>query len=124
MKRLLMVICCLILFIGCASVPVNAPTDCEKSVIYTKNKIYIDFGMSIAVTGVRSLSIAKPEYYALAHLAAIQAAALIRSKPVSLKDMMDNKLIDFYTPLLALIPMDHILCQADRDYIADHLLMI
>jgi hypothetical protein len=123
MKKSIVILACLMVF-GCVTTKVNnnvVPDGCKITVEMKKTT---DIVLPIAVTGIKSMALVKPDYYALAHLAAIQMAALLRSQPVSLKDLTSNKLLDFYTPLLGLLPMDQVLCKEDREYLANYLLMI
>ena len=80
--------------------------------------------MQAAVIGVHVLALKEPGMYQMAHDAAQAAAALLKSQPVSLAALTDNSLVVLLTPLLGLIPMDEILSQCDRDYLAGYLLQV
>jgi hypothetical protein len=122
MKKLIILIS-MFAFIGCATTTTKPPVGCEDSKIYA-NKQVIDTALTIAVTGIHAMAIVQPQYYTMAHEAAQKAAALLQSKPISLDGLIDNKLMDFFIPLLGLIPINSILSECDRTYLANNLLRI
>lgn len=112
-----------ILSFGCQSVVSNPPAGCENSKIYA-NKATIDLVLSVVVAGACALANTNPAYYRMAHESAQAAASLLRQQPISLSGLTDNLLINILSPLLGLIPVDQILSQCDRNYLADYLEMI
>jgi hypothetical protein len=109
--------------VRCSSTPTTPTAGCENSVLY-KHKNVLDVALPAAVIGLHVMQAYQPQYYVLAHAAAQQAAALLASKPVSLQEMTNDKIIILLTPLLGLIPVDQILDKCDRDYLIAYLLMV
>jgi hypothetical protein len=123
MKKLIGIICIVILsgFIGCATV--TPPAGCENSYIF-KNKPTFDIIMSVAITGVHVLASTNPAQYKLAHESAQAAAALLLKEPVSLSGLTDNLIINIMSPLLGLIPVDQVLSECDRKELSKWFLMV
>ena len=121
----LQLLCCFLLLMvtSCATIRTPIPVGCGQSYIYA-NKGVLDVVMSVVVQGVHALVIVNPTYYQRAHESAQVAAALLRQQPISLSKLTDSQIVNILSPLFGLIPIDAILDQCDRDYLADYLLMM
>lgn len=111
------------LLIGCTTVKTNSTVAEENCFIYN-NQTVCNLVMWAIVAGSKVLAAERPDYYILVQKSAQVTASLLKSKPVSLKSLTDDKIINLLSPLLSMIPDDAVLCEWDRNYIADHLLMI
>ncbi len=114
------------LAIGCLTtmaVQQPAPTGCEASLIY-KNKVVIDTVLTVAIAAVHVAAAERPAWYGLVHAAAVEAAALLKKQPVTLMDITKNPYLNVLAPLLGLLPVDQVLSECDRLYLAAYLLQL
>ena len=128
MKLKILATCLLAVFltVGCqttGTVQQPPPAGCETSLIY-KNKVVIDTVLTVAIMAVHVAAAERPAWYTLTSAAAKEAAALLKKQSVTLMEITQNPYLNVLTPLLGLLPMDQLLSECDRNYLAAMLLQV
>jgi hypothetical protein len=123
MKLIAACIISVFLAIGCATtgaVQQPPPAGCEGSWLW-EHQTEANLLLWSGVAAMHVMSQEQPAYYTLASSAAKQAANLLRSKPVTLAEFSMNNYLKAFAPLVALIPVDRVLCPFERELLASWL---